>query len=158
MASTGFMLIGLRFLWRVSTEIRQCECVEVLHRLVRLLAVDGFDRQPNLLSTRGSQSFNRHSGPHKSTGSTAGSPPWGSHVRSAVVRPRRPVWLGHFAQRSGLHFWARHKWDVQPHQRPHSHREGPSAGHGRVQLVSEHWGQHWWHFASLSRCPCDVCC
>ena len=70
--------------------------------------------------------------------SSGRSPPLGQQgaprrtdVRPAVVRPRRPIWLGNFPKGSGVYVRAGHFGTVQPHQRPIARVEGSSAGHGR---------------------------
>lgn len=54
----------------------------------------------------------------------------GTDVRPAVVRPRRPIWLGNLPERSGIHIRAGYFGSVQPHKRFDACVEGTSAGYG----------------------------
>ena len=55
----------------------------------------------DLLLARRSVPHARHAGPHPGAGPGAGGAPRGPDVRPALVRPRRPMRLGHLAARRG---------------------------------------------------------
>lgn len=84
---------SLRFLRWVPSQVCERQRMEIFHWLIRLLAVDGFSRQPNILFARRIVAFHRHVGSHSCVRPSSRSSTRGAHVRLALVRSRRQVSL-----------------------------------------------------------------
>lgn len=68
---------SLRVLRWVSSKIRECQRLEILHRPVWLSAPDSVSRQSNLLPAWWPLPLHRHTGPHQGPGQAPRGPTWG---------------------------------------------------------------------------------
>lgn len=134
---------SLRILRRMPAKVRQCQCLEVFHRSVRLSSPYGPSRWPNFLPPWRSLPLNWHVRSYSVTRPSPGSPSRGTivfyngliiliailtlmivflgpYVRFIVVGSRWSRWLGHFTPRSWLHIRPRYFRNFQPLQQPDS--------------------------------------
>lgn len=105
--------LSLRVLRWVPQKVRISQCLEILHRDIRLSTTGCYYWWKSILRTWWSISFDKHPRWDQSDRSQIRSASWWCYVRSDVVRPWRHPWMVNESERSWLSVRKWYSWAVQ---------------------------------------------